>query len=95
MKEETDDNDEILNIVIEIKILNNEDRYNNESFRDLKKNYPDETEKLEEAILNYMTEDDLKLLKIEFPDKWKYLTKKLAYPYFSKVLMINKNLLTN
>ena len=30
--------------------------------------------------LNYMRENDLKILKTEFPDKWKYLTKKLAYP---------------
>ena len=28
-----------------------------------------------------MGEKDLKILKTEFPDKWKYLTKKLAYPY--------------
>ena len=28
-----------------------------------------------------MGENDLKILKIEFPDKWKYLTKKLAYSY--------------
>ena len=28
-----------------------------------------------------MGENDLKLLKTGFPDKWKYLTKKLAYPY--------------
>ena len=36
---------------------------------------------LEEALLNYMGENDLKILKTEFPDKWKYLTTKLAYPY--------------
>ena len=28
-----------------------------------------------------MGEHDLKILKTEFTDKWKYLTKKLAYPY--------------
>ena len=28
-----------------------------------------------------MGEYDLKSLKTEFPDKWKYLTKKLDYPY--------------
>ena len=28
-----------------------------------------------------MGETDPKLLKTEFPDKWKFLTKKLAYPY--------------
>ena len=26
-------------------------------------------------------EDDFKILKKEFPDKWRYLYKKLAYPY--------------
>ena len=29
-----------------------------------------------------MAENDLKILKTEFPDNnWKYLTKKIAYPY--------------
>ena len=28
-----------------------------------------------------MGENDLKKLKTEFPDKWKYLTKMLAYSY--------------
>ena len=28
-----------------------------------------------------MGENDLKVSKTEFPDKWKYLTKKLAYPF--------------
>ena len=28
-----------------------------------------------------MGENDLKILKTGFPDKWKYLTRKLAYPY--------------
>ena len=28
-----------------------------------------------------MGENDLKILKTEFPDRWKYSTKKLAYPY--------------
>ena len=28
-----------------------------------------------------MGENDLKILKTGFPNKWKYLTKKLAYPY--------------
>ena len=48
---------------------------------DLKKDYPNEIEKLEEALLNYIGENDLNILKTEFPDKWKNLTKKLAYPY--------------
>ena len=28
-----------------------------------------------------MGENDLKIIKTGLPDKWKYLTKKLAYPY--------------
>ena len=28
-----------------------------------------------------MGENDVEILKTGFPDKWKYLTKKLAYPY--------------
>ena len=47
----------------------------------MKKYYPEDIENLEEALLNYMGENDLKILKAGFPDKWKYLTKKLAYPY--------------
>ena len=36
---------------------------------------------LEKTLLEYMGENDPKVLKKEFPDKWKFLTKKLAYPY--------------
>ena len=32
-------------------------------------------------MLDYVGENDLKILKTEFPDKWKILTKKLPYPY--------------
>ena len=38
-------------------------------------------EKLEEALLIFMGEGDLRFLKTGFPDKWKFLPKKLAYPY--------------
>ena len=47
----------------------------------IEENYPEEIENLEEALLIYIGENDLKILKTGFPDKWKYLTKKLAYPY--------------
>ena len=47
----------------------------------MKKYYPEEIKNLEEALINYMGENDLKILKTGFPNKWKYLTKKLAYPY--------------
>ena len=75
LKEEiADNNDEILDIVNNIE---EKDR----TIRDLKKDFPEEIKCLEEALLNYMGENDLKILKAGFPDKWKYLTKKLAYPY--------------
>ena len=56
LKEEIVENDEILNIVDEIV----ED---DETFKDLKNDYPDKIRNLEEAILKYMGENDLKLLK--------------------------------
>ena len=74
MKEEVVDNDEFLNIVNEII---EEDR----TIEDLKKDYPNGIEKLEEVLLIYMGGNDLKISKTEFPDKWMYFTKKLAYPY--------------
>ena len=51
------------------------------TIKDLKKDYPNEIKNLEEALLDYMGENDLKILKTGFPDKGKYLTKKLAHPY--------------
>ena len=36
-----------------------------------------------EKLLNNLDEDDFKILRKEFPDKWQYLNKKLAYPYQS------------
>ena len=85
LKKEIVDNDEILNIVNkieeiypeEIETLEEDDR----TIKNLKKYYPEEIENLEEALLNYIGENDLKILKTGFPDKWKFLTKKLAYPY--------------
>ena len=32
-------------------------------------------------LVKILDEDDFKILKKEFPDKWQYLNKKLAYPY--------------
>ena len=74
LKKEIVDNDYILNIVTDIGEY---DR----TINDLKNDYPDKIKKLEEALLDYMGENGLKILKTGFPDKWKYLTKKLAYPY--------------
>ena len=74
LKEEIVDNEEILNI---IKIITEEYR----TIKDLKKDYPNEIKNLEEALLNYIGENDLKILKTGFQDKWNFLSKKLAYPY--------------
>ena len=79
------DDDEILDIVSKIEknyteeILNLEE--DDRTIKNLKKYYPEEIENLEEALLKYIGENDLKKLKAGLPDKWKYLTKKLAYPY--------------
>ena len=74
LKKEIVDNDEILDIVNKIV---EEDR----TIEGLKNDYPDEIKNLEEALLDYIGENDRKILKTGFPDKWMYLTKNLAYPY--------------
>ena len=79
-KDEIVDNDEILDIVNKIEENYPEEIEDDRTIKNLKKCYPEEIENLEEALLNYMG-DYLKILKRGFPDKWKYLTKKLAYPY--------------
>ena len=38
------------------------------------------SESLDKLVKN-LDQDDFKILKKEFPDKWQYLNKKLAYPY--------------
>ena len=56
MKEEIVDNDVILNIV-------NEMLEDDESIKDLKNDYPEKIKNLEEALLDYMGDNDLKILK--------------------------------
>ena len=76
LKKENVDKNEILNIVNKIIV-------DDKTLRNLKMYYPDEIEKIEEALLHYMCESNLKSLKTGFPDKWKYITEKtktLAYP---------------
>ena len=73
MKREVADNDELLDIVSGI--------IEDKTIEFSKKVYSDKIKKLEEASLNYIGENDLKLLKTEFTENWKCLTKKLAYPY--------------
>ena len=86
LKKEVIGDDKILNIINELENLIDKTK-RNQSISTLKKKYPDKNNELEEALLNYMGEYDLKILKTEFPDKWKYLTKKLAYPheYFNSI----------
>ena len=73
LKEEIADKYELLDFVNKIV----EDK----TIEDLKKDYPCEIKTLEEVLLDYMGENDLKYIKTGFPDKWKYLTKNLAHPY--------------
>ena len=61
LKEEIIDNVEILNNVEEIE---EEDRI----IKDIKKTYPEEYKKLEEALHNCLGESELKILKTEIPD---------------------------
>ena len=68
LKKEIVDNDEIMNIGNKIV---EDDRTNN----DLKKDFPEEIKNLGEALLDYMGENDRKILKTGFPNKWKYSTK--------------------
>ena len=75
LNEEFIDKDEILNILYEIRRLIKKYRNDNDCLEDLKKDYPEEIIKLEEVLLNYMGENELKPLKTEFLDKKKYITK--------------------
>ena len=62
------------------------------TIEDSKKDYPDKTEELEEALVTYISENDTKKLKTEFPDKSKYLNQKgLFLMNNSRLLMIIKN----
>ena len=91
LKKEVIGDDKILNIINELENMIDKTK-RNKSISDLKKKYPDKINELEEAFLDYIGENDLKLLKTEFPDKWRYLTKKLAYPYeyFNSIEDYNK-----
>ena len=75
------ENGNLLNIIIEMETLTFKDRYDNESIKHLKKDSPDNFSKLGEPLINWLSENDPKFLKKEFPDRWKFLNKKLANPY--------------
>ena len=75
MKKENVDNEEIFDITNEIA---EEDR----TIEKFKKFYPNKFDELEETLLNYRGEIDLKNLKTELLDNmWKHLISKLNYPY--------------
>ena len=94
LEREIVDKDEVLNVLNEIKIIIEEDKYEKDCIKDIKEEYPDIVAKLEESLLKYIGETDLKFLKTEFPDnKWECLTKKLAYPkeYFNSLDVYEKH----
>ena len=66
----------IVSIINEVVTMVSEDK----TLKNLKKYFPDEIEKIE-VLKIYLAENDLKFLKREFPDIWKYLSRKLAYSY--------------
>ena len=67
LKRENIDSDEILDIVN--KKEENYSEEDDKTIKNLKKYYPNEIKILEEALLDYMGENDLKILKTGFPDK--------------------------
>ena len=94
LKKELVDIDEILNIINEIRMLITEDKSKLDSIKDLKKDSADKNNEIEEVLLDYMGEKDLKILETGFPDKWKNLTKNWRILMnFSIALKIIKSLL--
>ena len=91
MRKEVIGDDKILNIISELENMIDKTK-RNQSINTLKKKYPDKINELEETFLDYIGENDLKILKTEFPDKWRYLSKKLAYlyEYFNSIEDYNK-----
>ena len=91
LKKEVIGDDKILDIINELENMIDKNK-KNKSISDSKKKYPDKINELEEAFLDYIGENDLKILKTEFPDKWRYLTKNIAYPYeyFNSIEDYNK-----
>ena len=60
-----------------MEMLTTEDR----TIEDVIVDFPVDFEKLEAALNNCIPQNDPKILKTEFPDKWNYLNKKLGYTY--------------
>ena len=81
MKEVFVDNDELLIIVIEMKILYREDRHKNGSIKDIKKTTQKKSWKKEDALLKFRSDIDLRNLKTDFLVKKRILlTKKTSIP---------------
>ena len=60
---------ETLKSVSEIEVLVSINNYDNDSLKEIKKEFPDDNGKLKEALNTHVSENDLKNLKIEFPEK--------------------------
>ena len=67
LKKEVIGDDKILNIINELKNLIDKTK-RNQSISTLNKKYPDKINEVQDALLDYMGEHDLKILKTEFPD---------------------------
>ena len=65
LKNEMVGDDIILSIVNEIEKLTNEDR----SIQCIEKEFPDENDILGETFKNYISKNDRRILKTQFPDK--------------------------
>ena len=91
LKKEVIGDDRKLNIINDLENMIDKTK-RNQYISTLKKKYPDKINELEEAFLDSLGGNDLKILKTEFPEKWRYLTKKLAYPYeyFNSIEDYNK-----
>ena len=70
LKKEVVGDDKILNIINELENMIDINK-RNKSISYLKKKYPDKINEVEEAFLDYIGDNDLKILKTEFPYKWR------------------------
>ena len=84
-KEIQKNDDDIIKFVTEIGTVISQDIYKNDSIEDSKENSPDEIKKkLEEALKNFWSKNDLRNWKAEFSNEWSFLNKKNTYPYVNK-----------
>ena len=62
------------------KTLIGKDRCNDDPIEETKKDFPEDSDKLEEALHYYVFEKDLSTLKTEFPERDSCLSDKLVCP---------------